>query len=51
MAGLPRLVLLAMHFAALQSQRVEYNPDTHLSTVSTGHRLEPAAVNKDLCSG
>jgi hypothetical protein len=51
MAGLPLLVLLVMHFAALQTQRVEYDPDTHLSTVSTGHCLERAAVNKDICEG
>jgi hypothetical protein len=33
---LPSIVLLvALHLAAAQTQMVDYNPDTHLTTVST----------------
>jgi len=47
MAALPllpsALLLLATQFVAVQTQRDEYNPDTHLSTVSAARRIDLAS--------
>ena len=47
MAALPllpsALLLLGTQFVAVQTQRDEYNPDTHLSTVSAACRTDVAS--------
>lgn len=37
------LLLLGMQFVAVQTQRDEYNPDTHMSTVSPASLIDVAS--------